>query len=140
MKKGFTLIELIIVLFILSISLALLFPALNVGQEKVSKELENTVENIQSFVNMGKAMSRKEGKSSNVFFNQDKITLTINGSCKAMMKLPSSISCRWNGNNPAQINSLGYIEDKGTIFIKSSNGKTIEITVKIGTGYVSKKK
>lgn len=140
MKKGYTLVELIIVLFILGLCTALLSSVLNISQEKSSKELRNTAENIQSFINLGKAISRKEGRSSNIFFKEDKLTLTINGSSKAVMSMPSSISCRWNGNNPAQINSLGYIEDKGTIFVRSIDGKTIEITIKIGTGYVSKKK
>lgn len=145
-NKGFTLIELIVVLGILSIVTFTIYPYINSYEEKkLAMEMEQGVNGVIEFINGSKIYARSnyskeklvrlvmEGKRLTLYHGINKIySYTLPESLWIHIQNDSSITIYLDidGNT-----SLGR-----TINLYNSKGNHEAITIKVGTDYVSKKK
>lgn len=140
-KKGYTLIELIIVLSILSIGTFIVWPNLKVFSDKKARiEMDYAVDGIIELINTGKAYGRLKEKNVIVKFRSDDVVLMENLTVIEKFKFPTAIYAY--ANDSIDINGLGKIGKAQSINIYSKD-KSVEpetITVKVGTSYVSRRK
>lgn len=140
-KKGYTMIELIIVLSILSIGTFIVWPNLKVFSDKKARiEMDYAVDGIIELINTGKAYGRLKEKNVIVKFRSDDVVLMEKSTVIEKFKFPSSIYVY--ANDSIDINGLGKIGKAQSINVYSKNHyvKPETITVKVGTSYVSRKK
>lgn len=141
-KKGFTLLELIIVLSIMSIGTLMVGPNLKVFSDKKARiEMDYAVDGIIEFIDSGKAYGRLNEKTAIIKF-RDKDVVLMDERSKVIDKFsfPSSIYVISAGS--INITGLGKIKQAQSINVYSRSG-TVEreiITIKVGTSYVSRKK
>lgn len=145
-RKGFTLIELIVVLGILSIVTFTIYPYINSYEEKkLAMEMEQGVNGVIEFINSCKIYARNnynktqltrlviESKRLALYHGTKKVySYTLSDSLRIHIENDSSVTILLdiNGNT-----SLGR-----TINLYNLKGKGESITIKVGTDYVSKKK
>lgn len=141
-RKGFTLLELIVVLSVLSIGVFIISPNINVYSDKKAKiEMDYTVDGVIELINEGKACARLMEKPVLVTINGRLIIFTVDTKIFGSFQLPPSIkSVTFVGGGYLTINSLGNVGAKSILVQSESNQLNAEtITVKVGTSYVSRK-
>lgn len=146
-KRGYTLIELIVVLGILSIIMAIIYPNLMVYHNKrADVDLQYTVDEIIQFINAGKIYARSIQGISNsnimIKFSNEKILMNKGTSTVKSIKVPNTIKkiVLSDGINSLEINRFGEIRKAKSINIYDFRGRYETITIKVGTSYVSRKK
>ncbi len=145
-KNGFTLIELIVVLGILSICSFIIYPHLNsYDEKKLAMEMEHGVNGTIEFINSCKMYARNNYDNRKLFrlVIQSRELNLYHGTVKVhSYLLPDSL--RIHISNDASI-SIPLDIDGNTsmgrsINIYDSEGRREVITIKVGTDYVSKQK
>ena len=146
-KRGYTLIELMIVLGILSIIMAIIYPNLTVYHNKRADiDLKYTTDEIIQFINAGKIYARSIQGISNsnimIKFSNEKIFMNRGTTTVKSMKVPDNIKkiVLSDGINSLEINRFGEIRKSKSINIYDYRGRYEIITIKVGTSYVSRKK
>ncbi len=145
-KRGFTLIELIVVLGVMTVCTAVVYPYMNHHENKILKiEMESGVNGVIEFINGCKSYARNNDdfeKHSKIVLEEKSITLYQDTRTIRQYSLPDSVKItRPYGNNIViYIDATGQINPGSTIELYNSSGGLKEITIKVGTGYVSKKK
>jgi len=145
MKKGFTLIELMITMSLISIITAASLICLKGFKELREKiEMDYAVNSIVEFINSAKCFSRNNNCSTiiNVSRNKDSLELYSNTEKIKFYKLPKKIKITrvTSDGDDIKINNLGKAINACTLTLNNDGSLTREITVKVGTGYVSEKK
>lgn len=142
-KPGYTLIELIVVLGILSVVPLIMYPSVEIYNDKqIDIEMDYTVDGIIEFINGAKSYARLENSIVMVKFSGRSISL-IKGTKKiSEFELYSSINniVLSDNINSIEITGYGSIKKAKSIYIYSCNGRNETITIKVGTSYVSVQK
>lgn len=146
-KRGYTLIELIVVLGMLSIIMAIIYPNLMLYHNKrADADLQCTVEEIIQFINAGKSYARSTKGISNsnimIKFSNEKIIMNKEIKTVKSIQVPNTIKkiVLSDGINSLEINEFGEIRKAKSINIYDFRGNYETITIKVGTSYVSRKK
>lgn len=142
-KRGFTLLELIVILSLLSVGTLLFAPNLKVYSDKKAEiEMNYAVDGIIEAVNIGKSYGRLKDTRIFIKFMPQKIVITEGLNQIQEFQLPPSIRSinLSDGINSIEINGFGQIVKAKSIEVNSYNGLCETITIKVGTSYVSKKK
>ena len=141
-RKGFTLIELLVVLSILSCCILIVYPKLGrSSEEKEEKILEDTTDEVIEFINLCKSKSREKGKQHTVSLESHSVIFRCAGSKIDTLELPPEIKLQgMNRKESIYIDHNGNVMDKCSFSLISSKGRKNEISIKVGTGYVSRKK
>jgi len=145
-KNGFTLIELIVVLGILSICSFIIYPHINSYEEKkLAMEMEHGVNGTIEFINSCKMYARNNYNNRKTFrlVIQSRELKLYHGTVKVhSYVLPDSL--RIHIDNDASITIPldidGNISLGKSINLYNSEGQREVITIKVGTDYVSKQK
>ncbi len=142
-KSGYTLMELIVVLGILSVGTFIIYPSVKIYSDKrVDMEMDYTVDGIIEFINGAKSYARSENSTVMVKF-VDRRILLMKGTRKiSEFELPSSINnmILSDNINSLEITEYGGIKKAKSIDIYNYNGANKTITIKVGTSYVSRQK
>lgn len=145
-RRGFTLIELIVVLGVMTVCATVVYPYMNHHENKILNiEMESAVNGVIEFINGCKSYARNNDdfeKHSKIVIEEKNITLYQDTRTIRQYKLPDSVKItRPYGNNISiYIDVTGQINPGRTIELYNSSGRLEKITIKVGTGYVSKKK
>lgn len=143
MKKGFTLIEIIVVLSIISIILLISFPTVEIFNSlKTKTKMDYAVSSTVEFINGCKSFSRDKETSTTLYRREDnKLSLYLGGRLIKTLELPAEVI--YSGFNPTrgyvEFDKFGYTSDACTISIQNENREVRSITIKVGTAYVSEK-
>jgi len=144
MKKGLTLIEILVVLSIISIILLISFPTVKIFDKiKCEAKMNYSVNSTVEFLNGCKSFSRNKEASSIVRWseNKNKLNLYLNTKLVKSFELPDGVL--YSGFNPnrgyIEFDKFGYTSDACTISIMDELKEVRTITVKVGTAYVSEK-
>jgi len=143
MKKGFTLIEIIVVLSIISIILLISFPTVTMFNSLKTKiKMEHAVSSTVEFINGCKSFSRNKGASTTLYrYENNKLSLYLGGKLIKTIELPDEVI--YSGFNPTrgyvEFDKFGYTSDSCTISIQNEYKEVRSITIKVGTAYVSEK-
>lgn len=140
-KKGYTLLELIIVLSIMSIGTFIISPNLKVFSEKKERiEMDYAVDGLIEFIDEGKSYGRLKDKSVAVKFRSQDVVLMENLKIIDKFTLPPSVYVI--AGETIDISGMGKIKKAQSIKMYNKSG-TVEpetITIKVGTSYVSRQK
>ena len=140
-KKGYTLLELIIVLSIMSIGTFIISPNLKVFSEKKERiEMEYAVDGLIEFINEGKSYVRLKDTSVAVKFRSQDVVLMENLKTIDKFTLPPSVYVI--AGESIDISGMGKIKKAQSIKMYSKSGivEPETITIKVGTSYVSRQK
>jgi len=144
MKKGFTLIEILVVISIISIVLLISFPTVKVFESiKTKATMDYAVSSTVEFLNGCKSFSRNREASTTLLRNEEnnKLCLYLNGRFIKAIELPDGVF--YSGFNPSrgyiEFDKFGYTSDACTISIMNEEKEVRAITIKVGTAYVSEK-
>ncbi len=148
MKKGYTLLELIIVLSIITIFSSIV--AMNIGKVKDRLneiKLRNLEAEVKSLLSFGKSYCRKNKVKGKIIIGEDKKTivfevhdLTSPITKKIVLEddfeVISNLKISRNLNqDSSNITDEGFIKSSGTITITGGN-KRIEITISVGNDII----
>jgi prepilin-type N-terminal cleavage/methylation domain-containing protein len=144
MKKGFTLIELLVTIGVISILLGITFPSVNgFNKLKAKIEMDYAVNSVVDFINGCKGYSRNNNESIIIRKNTDgtELGLYLNRKRIRVVILPQGITVDSinSSDGSIDINNLGVIQDVCTIKLKNKMNVERNITIKLGTKYVSEK-
>lgn len=145
MKKGFTLIEIMVTMALLSIITATSLICLKGFKElKEKTEMDHAVNSVVEFINAAKSFSRNNNCSTNINIsgNKDELELYSNIEKIKFCKLPRGIKITrvTSDGDDIKINNVGKAINACTLTLNNDGSLTREITIKVGTGYVSEKK
>lgn len=145
MKKGFTLIELMVTMALISIITATSLICLKGFKElKEKTEMDHAVNSVVEFINAAKSFSRNNNCSTNINIsgNKDELELYSNIEKVKFCKLPRGIKITrvTSDGDDIKINNVGKAINACTLTLNNDGSLTSEITIKVGTGYVSEKK
>lgn len=145
MKKGFTLIELMVTMALISIITATSLICLKGFKElKEKTEMDHAVNSVVEFINAAKSFSRNNNCSTNINIsgNKDELELYSNIEKVKFCKLPRGIKITrvTSDGDDIKINNVGKAINACTLTLNNDGSLTREITIKVGTGYVSEKK
>lgn len=144
-KRGFTLIELIVVLGIMSVCLTVVYPYINNYEQRIlGIEMESGINGVIEFINGCKSYARNNDnfeKHSRINIEERKLILYQGTRSIRQYTLPDSVKVRLPyGSIRINLDLTGQINDASTINLYNTSSRTEAITIKVGTGYVSKKK
>ncbi|MPM66062.1 hypothetical protein SDC9_112967 [bioreactor metagenome] len=145
MKKGFTLIEIMVTMALLSIITATSLICLKGFKElKEKTDMDHAVNSVVEFINAAKSFSRNNNCSTNINIsgNKDELELYSNIEKIKFCKLPRGIKITrvTSDGDDIKINNVGKAINACTLTLNNDGSLTREITIKVGTGYVSEKK
>lgn len=141
MKKGFSMIELIIVLGIMSLVLYIVFPEIENSEKRTEeKQLQKTTDEVVGFLDLCKSEGRKNNTGSFIILSENKIDYYVVSELREEFIMPEGIRINMKRVNRFDIDGYGNFITKGTIRLVDFKGRFKEITIKVGTGYVSEKK
>ncbi|MEG0132640.1 MAG: type II secretion system protein [Clostridium sp.] len=142
-RKGYTLIEVIVVLGILSICLLIIAPSVDSYEKKrLDKEMEYAIDGVVEFINGCKSYARNNNdKFMKIVIEERKIKLFENVKLVEEFSLPDSVKVKLLFQNKItiRIDKLGNLKTATTIDIYNSK-EVKHITIKAVTGYVSEQK
>ena len=143
MRKGFTLIEIVLVLLIMSIIAGC--SVISVAYYKTIKnkvDAEYYCNAIVSFINNSKSYCRENSCSATVTFDIARNEIRLKNGINMINKLILSNKITLYEVNGRRINKDIVIDNKGfsndacTIFLKDNNSIEHEISMRVGTAYV----
>lgn len=140
MKKGFLLIELILVIGIISIILSIgmvSFKFLNKYENQIS--VEHYSNEIVNFINYNRSYSRKNYHDVIIYVDRirNEISSFHNTKLVSKLKLPENIRISYFNRDSIKINKFGYSGSSFTLKLIDNSGDISEITMVVGTNYVS---
>jgi len=143
MRKGFTLIEMILVLSIISIIGGCSFISLKYYKTVINKlDADYYCNATVSFINNSKMYCRENSCSAIVTFDIPRNEMKLENGLKMINKLTFSNKITLYQVTGRQINgdividNKGYSNDACTITLKDNNLVDHEITMRVGTAYV----
>lgn len=144
MKRGFTLIELMVTMALISIITATSLICLKGFKElKEKTDMDHAVNSVVEFINAAKSFSRNNNCSTNINIsgNKDELELYSNIEKIKFCKLPRGIKITrvTSDGDDIKINNVGKAINACTLTLNNDGSLTREITIKVGTGYVSEK-
>lgn len=142
-KRGFTLIELIVVLGILSVVTFLFKPSLKIYSDKKAEiEMNYALEGIIEIINLGKSYGRLTGGTILIKFMSREVAIYHGTKEIEKFIIPDSIRGVYlsDGIKSIEINPFGLVKKAKSIELRGYSGINKTITVKVGTSYVSEKK
>ncbi|WP_291579651.1 hypothetical protein [Clostridium sp. UBA6640] len=143
MKKGFLLIEFILVIGIISIILSIgmvSFKFLNKYENQIS--VEHYSNEVVNFINYNRSYSRKNYHDVIIYVDRirNEISSFHNTKLVSKLKLPENIKISYFNRDSIKINKFGYSGSSFTLKLIDNSGDISEITMVVGTNYVSIKK
>ncbi len=138
-NKGYTLIELIVVLAILSIVVFITFGNLNINQDILLSKCANQLANDIRYIQRKTITEKQTNYKINANYAANNTGYTINLGYKIIesVKFDKGITYTSNFTGPMlSFNLLGRPSNSGTYTLRNSKGKTINITVVPSTGRV----
>jgi type II secretory pathway pseudopilin PulG len=140
MKKGFLLIEFILVIGIISIILSIgmvSFKFLNKYENQIS--VEHYSNEIVNFINYNKSYSRKNYHDVIIYVDRirNEMSSFHNTKLVSKLKLPENIRISYFNRDSIKINKFGYSGSSFTLKLIDNSGDISEITMVVGTNYVS---
>ncbi|MEG1256326.1 prepilin-type N-terminal cleavage/methylation domain-containing protein [Clostridium sp.] len=143
-RKGYTLIEVIVVLGLLSVCLLVIAPGVGACEEKrLAREMEYAVDGIVEFINGCKSYARNHSdKSLKIKQEERKVKLYQNTNLVNEFTLPESVNIQITAYSKVWIgiDKSGHIKIATTINLYNSAGSRKDVTIQVGTRYVSEKK
>lgn len=145
-KKGFTLIELIVVLSIMSILFSISFPCIESYRTfKRKKQLEHYTQLTIDFINNCKGICRAEKKSGIIvkFFSDNELCLYLNDKLYRKITYPKEITLKDKGYEEKiniYVKNSGVINNGFTIRVVNKKGECKNITFNVYTNYGKVKK
>lgn len=147
MRKGFTLIEVVLVITIMSIIAGCSFMSLRYYKTIKNKiDADYYCDAVVSFINNSKMYSRENYCSVTVIFDIERNKMKLNSGAYTIRQLVFSnkitlyeVSGR-RVNKDVVIDKEGYSNDAFTIVLVDNNLRRHEISMRVGTGYVKANK
>lgn len=140
MKKGYTLIELIIVLSIMLLFSSLASLGYNFYKNSVEKiKLESTALDVRDLLSFSKAYCRKNEITGNILVASDRksIYFTVDNKTKKVIKLEDGLEIGSNFSGDNVVSEKGFITKAGTINIRSVYlNKSFELKVSVGNDII----
>lgn len=139
MKRGFTLIEVVVVLFVLALATALVTPAIGRGMETLRMRTE--VAGVAAFLRHARAQAITRGESHEVRLDTDARLLVLTASrpeaVRASRRLSGDLRIEAGAPGPIVVRfSPQGLSSASTLRIEGSGGRGYVLTVEPLTGRV----